>query len=241
MVAKKFKSLAVTIRPRDGVANDLLKEFQTWFDKQEYIYAVTEKEGSARHIHFQTWGEEKYVSDMKKQMKRICQRKITDWDKAQEKYTVFVKAAYNDWYEDYLEDNPDKPEEVNELVNKIPNCTMDYYPDEEEDERMKAASNAVDKHYHELTEELDSYILQHDIVDITKLTVAKFLHQKQHIDKTMKVIREQKIARALVVTLYTHYTKEFDPSYYLPDVENTNKQVLKTIAQLAPPTIQDLT
>ena len=241
MAAKKFKSFAVTIRPRDGVDDNLLKEFQTWFGKQEYVYAVTEKEGSARHIHFQMWGEEKYIGDVKKQMKRICERKITDWDKAQEKYTVFVKIAYNDWYEDYLEENPDKPEEVNELVSKLPDCTLHYYPTEEEDERMKASSNAVDKHYHELSSELDAYLLANDIIDVTKLTIARFLHQKQHLDKTMKVIREQKIARGLVTTLYTHYTGDFDASWYLPDVENTNKQILKTIAQLPRPESLDLT
>lgn len=240
--AKKFNSFGITIRPRDGCDDKLINEFQTWFKKQDFIYAVTEKEGSARHIHFQFWSEEgKYISDVKKQMKRICSRNVSDWDKAQEKYAVFVKVAYNDWYEDYLEDNPDKPEEVNVIYESLPDSTLKYYPTEEEDERMKAASNAVDKHYFELSTELEVYLLERDIVDVTKMTIAKFLHQKQHVDKTMKVIREQKIARGLVTTLYTHYTQEFDPTWYLPEVESTNKQLIKTLAQVAGPESLDLT
>jgi len=255
MVAKKFKSFAVTVRPRDGADDLLLKEFQSWFEKQQYIYAVTEKDGSERHIHFQMWcDDEKYISDVKKQTKRICQRKIKDWDKAQEKHCVFVKAAYTNWYEDYLEENPDKPEEVNELISKLPDNPLEFYPSEEEDERMKAANDAVDKTYHELNEEFKQYLLDEALeyqrkneclefreIPVTKRVVALFLHKKQNIDKTMKVIREQRVARAMTSTLYTYHTGEFDESWYLPEVECTNKQILKAVAQLEPPELPDLT
>jgi hydroxymethylpyrimidine pyrophosphatase-like HAD family hydrolase len=186
-------------------------------------------------------------------MKRICERKISDWDKAQEKHCVFVKAAYNDWYEDYLEDNPDKPEEVSELVNKLPDFTSEYYPSEEEDERMKAANNAVDKYYHELHEEFEQYLkdealeyqrreecMEFRIQTVTKDTVGRFLHKKQHIDKTMKVIREQRVAQSLCTTLYTHYTQEYNPGWYIAGYDVTNKQIKKSLEKIAPQTIGDL-
>jgi len=240
MVAQKFQSFGITIRPRDGVCEALLTDIIKWMSKQEYVYGVTEKEGSERHVHIQIWGEPKYTSDVKKQMLRICSRKVKDWDKAQAQHAVMVKVCWTDWYDQYLENNPDKPEEVNTLVENVPDNTLDYYPDEEEDERMKEKNNAVDRTYYELTKALEDYIRDNEVEDVTKVTVARFLHDAQHISKIIKVIREQKVARATVQTLYAHYTKEIDLAWYLPEVE-TNRKIIAKVAQLQEPASLNLT
>lgn len=49
---QKFKSYAITIRPRNGIDEDQLPLVTDWIKKRcSHYHIVTEKEGSARHLH----------------------------------------------------------------------------------------------------------------------------------------------------------------------------------------------
>jgi len=56
----------------------------------------------------------------------------------------------------------------------------------------------------------------------------------------MKVIRDQKHARAMVTSIYAHVTQEFDESFYLPEVEATNKTLIKKFKELEIPKKLDI-
>jgi len=52
MVDPKFKTFALTIRPRDGVTDKHVETAVAWVrTRSDYYHIVTEKDGSARHIH----------------------------------------------------------------------------------------------------------------------------------------------------------------------------------------------
>jgi len=49
---QKFKTFAVTIRPRNGIDDDAVTVVTEWIRKRsQYYHVITEKTGSAKHIH----------------------------------------------------------------------------------------------------------------------------------------------------------------------------------------------
>lgn len=48
----RFKTFALTLRPRDGITDQQVKDLAEWIRKRsEHYHIVTEKTGSARHVH----------------------------------------------------------------------------------------------------------------------------------------------------------------------------------------------
>lgn len=52
MTIDKFKTYAITIRPRSGVTDSDINKFTKWVKRQcEYYYVITEKTDDERHVH----------------------------------------------------------------------------------------------------------------------------------------------------------------------------------------------
>lgn len=97
-----FKSVAVTIRPKDGVTNDHILKFSKWVSRNtQYNKIVTEKEGCAKHIHASLFFEKpRNISNLRKLITNLYPD-LTP----QEKIILRqgVKPQYNiDWLE-YLD------------------------------------------------------------------------------------------------------------------------------------------
>jgi hypothetical protein len=208
MVAK-YKSFAITVRPRDGVEqlSALEKDVVSWFKKQTNALVVAEDSGSARHIHGQIWLEtERSRGEVVRAFDRIMSRN-TLYDNAQKKIMRNgVKIAYSDWFEDYLLDNDEK--ETNQkkgitLFKNIPENTYDFYPTEAEQEEIKEKSNASDTRFYELEQEFLKHVGDKDFMLID---VANFLAYKTNVARTMRVITDKRVRTGLCRALF-HYMR----------------------------------
>lgn len=218
-----YRSFCVTVRPLHGISDITVEAFQKWFNKLDYVAAVLEMNSEARHLHAQMWfSEGKFRGDISKQCQRICERTIDDFDSSQLKVMrAGIKIAYSDWYLDYLIDNDNK-EKPNILIQKVPEKTLEYYPTEEEQERVRGQVNATDPFFFSAKADFEDWYNTHiwDAFqptypsDTTKMDIAKFLHDAQHKTCSMKVIRNKRDAVSLVNTLYAHVTGKFDEDWY---------------------------
>lgn len=235
-----FRSFAATVRTREGISEDALSAYLKWF-KDKLVFAVVEKEGSEKHLHFQVWYDEpKRRVDVDKQVKRIAKRHTSDWDEAQAKHAVKVKVAYNDWYLSYLAENDLKPDDPNIIYNKPPDDTVDYYPTEEEDERMLARASATDQFYHELKEKYDKYAEENEITNPTLRNIARYLHHRQYVQKDMKVTRDSKIAKGMCITLHTYVTGKFREDWWIHQTKQ-DKVVEDILQSIEDNTVLNLT
>lgn len=206
-----YRSYAVTVRPLAGISEETITGFSKWFNKQQYVVAVLEKEGSERHLHFQLWWDEaKTRGDVSKQVQRICERTIPDFDRAQLKVLRGgVKIAYSDWYLDYLTDNEDKPRVLghNLLMNVPPAQTMEFYPTEEEQEAIREKSGCLDNQMFDLEKGCITFCEERELELSELRSICIYLAHAQNVARIIKPIRREADRRALAKTLHSYINK----------------------------------
>jgi hypothetical protein len=202
-----FKSYALTIRPKNGLSRETEKEVLKYLKKQHHAFAVLEGEDESRHLHGQIWFENpKVKGDLRVSLNRICERTIEDWCPAQKKVlSGGIKIAYNDsWSEDYCQ----KENDPRIIFNNPPEDASEYYPSEEEQEKVQAKANAVDARYHRLSEKFKEQHPEWQIYKYPRLTrkekVARFLIDAMFVSKTEIVIADKK-ARFQLCDCLTSY------------------------------------
>lgn len=156
---KKGKSFGITTRPKTGLCDALLYIILEWCEKiSDYVYCITEKQGSERHCHIQIWiPKEKSKGDVKNQLDRFVQahfkEEVVEWTKDDKKHCNNVDFCFNNWVEQYCNNNELKQDEYEIILDKYP-INMDveesYYPSLAEQELIKAKANAKDKYLMEL-------------------------------------------------------------------------------------------
>lgn len=215
-----YRSYCLTIRPLNGITDLTINEVVKFISKQEGCIAVTEKETNERHLHAQIWLEKpKARGDISKQLQRICERTIPDWDTSQLKVLRNgIRIAYSDWYMDYLLENGDKGaylpmDHENIKVNKVPEQTMQYYPTEEEQNAVQILKNAVDPRFAKMELDFNEW---RDDKDITLSLVALFIADSMFKSRTIKVIQHTRDKVALTQSLYLYVTKSTDTDTFLP-------------------------
>lgn len=221
-----FRSFCLTIRPRDGIKDNLVSKITSWLKKQQYAVAVLEMENEARHLHAQIWSDnERHKNDITKQMKRFCEALVEDWDNAQTKVLRGgVKIAYSDWYLEYLLDNDNKEYNDRVLVNNPPDKTERFYPTEEEQTKVKEVANSIDPRFTKL---------EHDYFDwcetinceyeIDMKSIARFLNWSMFEERTIKVIIQPRDRYALCQSLYLYITKSKDVYNFIPKTNEEKK------------------
>lgn len=211
-----FRSYAITVRPYNGISDKTIDAYVKWFEKLDYAFIAIEKEGWERHLHAQIWTDvAKAKGDIIKQVERICVRTIDDWDQAQKKVLRGgVKIAYSDWYLDYLAENDLKIDDPNILYSHLPENTYDYYPTEEEQDKVKTISNAVDQRFTDLEFKCLEYLDKHSL-PINLKTTARFLSDAMFSDRTIKVLMHQRDRCALATTLYAFISKSNDTDLFI--------------------------
>lgn len=226
-----YKSFALTIRPRAGITNDTINALKSWMLKLDYSVAVTEMTGEARHLHAQIWlNEGRTKDDVAKAVKRICERTISDWDATQSKVLRGgIRIAYSDWYLEYLVDNEEKGcvELDNIIINNPPDRTEQFYPTEEEQEKVKSVSNATDPRYQSLEIQYLDWAKMND-VEITMKSVAQFLCYAMFQQRTIKVITNQRDRTGLCKTLYAYISKSNNIELFMEKTA-TDKKFEKTL------------
>lgn len=147
-----YRSYAFTIRPLKGVSEKLEFAIVKYLERQGYAFAVTEMEDEARHIHGQIWYDvatEK--GTLNKALERICSREVEDWSPSQTHVLRRgTKIAYSD---DFIDNYLAKEDKDNVIFNNPPGNSGDYYPSEEEQNKVKSQANAVDKKFHKLEQQ----------------------------------------------------------------------------------------
>ena len=222
MVAK-FKSFAITVRPRNGVEplSGLEKDVVSWFKKQSNALVVAEEQGEARHIHGQVWLDtERSRGEVVRAFDRIMSRN-TLYDNAQKKIMRSgVKIAYSDWFEDYLLDNNEKSEENKKkgtiLFKNLPEDTYEFYPSESEQEEIQSRTNASDNRMFELELEFKKKIGDKEFMLID---VANFLAWKCNVDRSMRCITDKRVRTGLCRALYHYMRKSTDGREWLTEGE----------------------
>lgn len=187
----KYRSYALTIRPKDGIPVDsnLEKDLIKYVEKKQYYAYVFEKEDEARHFHAQIWLEvPTRKDDIQKTLKRIQGKHDPNWGPASQKVLVSgVKIAYNDSFSDnYLS------KEYDSIYNP-PNDTTEYYPTEEEQTAVRNRAQAVDKGFHKLQELFNEDNIELSADPIEALgQVGRWYYKIMFIDKKIPVIIDDK-------------------------------------------------
>lgn len=217
-----FRSYCLTIRPRDGISDKTISETTKWLHKCTYSFAVLEKSEHERHLHAQIWlDKERARGDICKQIQRICERTIEDWDQSQLKVLrQGVRIAYSDWYLDYLAENDLKTTPNIILDNPPTTKTLEYYPTEEEQAQRVAVANSVDPQFSKY--EID-YLEWLGDSSITLKSVAKWLLHSCVQIRTVKLPRLQRDREALCVALYAYVSKSTDINLFIKESPEDRK------------------
>lgn len=148
----KYASYALTVRPRGGLSPATEARVVDWLLKQDYYFACVEMEDECRHLHAQIWlNVPRARGEVCTSLTRIGEATIKEWDEPQKKVMrQGVRCVYSDWYLDYLQECEMKPEACKILCQNVPDITHKFYPTEEEQQKLKDKTNAVDKEFFEL-------------------------------------------------------------------------------------------
>lgn len=203
-----YRSFAITVRPRDGISDTTIAAYLKWFKKLDYSFVCLEKEGVERHLHAQIWSDiPKAKGDIVKQVERICERTINDWDQAQKKVLrQGIKITYSDWYLDYLKENELKEIVCNTIYEQTPENTFSYYPTEEEQEKVMTTANAVDPRFTDLEYKCNEFLALRGVA-LSHKTVALFLCDAMFSSRSIKVLIHQRDRTALATALYAFMSK----------------------------------
>ncbi|AXH79057.1 MAG: hypothetical protein [Circular genetic element sp.] len=208
-----YKSFAITVRPRDGITDKTVTALTKWFKALPYSVAVLEMQSEARHLHAQIWfNEPKTKGDISKQIHRICDRTISEFDTSQLKVLrQGIKIAYSDWYLDYLVDNDNKTDDAHIIIDNPPEKTLDFYPTEEEQDKLQNKINAVDPRMYAL----EQSFLERYPDNLTLKAVAQFLSEEMFVNRTIKCVLQQRDRTALCKTLHAYINKSNSIDYFI--------------------------
>ena len=211
----KSKSFGITIRPKCGVLSN--SAFQDKILKAcksaDYYQCVSEKEDVERHLHIQLWyNEPKYKGDIKKKFERICAKEMF-WDADHKRHCIKIKFCYNDWILNYCEENDIKLDASELLLDNMPAITDDYYPSEDEQEKMLNKSQAVDQKFYRWEELWNEY--EHKVDNPELIDIAKFLGDMMFKSRKIQVIVDDKARKQNCVCLLAYIQKSKSAKLFL--------------------------
>lgn len=191
-----YKSFCFTIRPLKGINDGTIDALCKWLSKQEFAFACLEMEGEARHCHGQIWNKvERDKGSVNRSLENICARTIEDWNPAQNMVMRRgTKIAYSDdFVEEYL------AKEDNIIFNNPPfkEISSEYYPSQEEQEKVKAKANSRNSKYLECkTQFLETGN------EVTLENVAIFVGEGMFKNDTITIIEDDRRLKQFIKKLY---------------------------------------
>lgn len=195
-MSEKFKSYAITIRPRDGIEDKHINKFMKWVRKAcVYYHVVTEKTMADRHVHAGLFLEtESTRSNVVTQVMRM----FTDLS-TEEKRVLRngIKIMYNaDFIGKYL----DKDDDTEVIASCLPEQghMESFFPPKPEPKVSGAKKCSL--YYHEL--ESLWYKYNTPDTEVNTVTARDFLFKVMYAERVLAVIRDDKqiiqVARHLV-------------------------------------------
>lgn len=216
-----YRSWAITFRPSDGVTDEHIDALDRWMNKVcQYHFAVTEKTGTARHVHAALFLEK---STTKSNLNhRILSIKGIEGTLTSVEQSVFrngTKIMYNDdWINNYLDSANDfalKDDDSVLISRKMPDnieVFQAYYP-EKDDERAKRKFEGspwylkmekayyADEENHWFTKRM--YLGSHGVE-----CMAALMHHHMYVTRTIEVIADKRRFQQHAEALYHFICKE---------------------------------
>jgi len=185
----KFKTFAITIRPRDGIDDDAIAVVNDWIRKRcEYYHVVTEKTGSARHIHAALYLRlEITKSNMNTLLCRLGSKIGLDNDEISVLRKGLKILYSNDFVTSYL----NKDDDTKVISTSLPESKFldSWYPPKPLS-RNKKHIQRHSKYYWEL----EALWFQHKrpIEEVNTQNVRNFLFNMMYCKRLIPVIRDDK-------------------------------------------------
>lgn len=237
---KKFKSFAITVRPRNGLHGEYETRIVNWIKKQSYWVYNFEKEAEARHIHAQIFCEsEKRLGDVQRVLKRIAIEVDPTWDAPSQRLLVQgVRVAYND---DFIDTYIRKDSEIPEEYYNCPADTSLYYPPPGEQQAVMDKKNAKDQFFHSLKVLFEENNPDYQPHQNTLKDVGYFVYNMMFVDKKVMVITDDRRRKQTIKALFHYlfpyhdsvseyiFTAEDQASIKLIDQMNTEYSEIKDI------------
>lgn len=173
-------------------------------------FLVAEKEQEARHLHGQLFfpnGKRKF--DLAKVLIKI--QDTTDPAEVRV-LKQGIKIAYSD---DFYTEYTNKPDSIM-IIDKFIQDSEDYYPSQEEQDKVKARARAIDAKYHHLKELWDE---QEEPPHLNQQNITLFLYKLMYVDKKINVISDKKCFNQTAKSMF-HYIAadmKYAESYCFPD------------------------
>ena len=214
------RSFTITIRPKLGLSVKTEEDVLKYLEKQHHAFAVIEGEDESRHLHGQVWLKNpRKKGDFNKSIERICERTIDDWTPAQ--LLVLrggTKYAYND---DFVENYCQKEENPEIIFNNPPaGDTSEYYPSEEDQNKIQAKANAVDKKFHNWETKFHEWYTQDRQVRLGD--VARWMSHAMFKEKSIQVIVDKKNRVQNCKSLYLYINSKHCPEEFMTEAEYKN-------------------
>lgn len=214
----KYRSYCITISTAEPVEGEGQEVLTNWLKKQDYSYAVIEGglgKDQERHLHAQVWYEEaREKGTLNKALKRIIEKHFPE---SKPHIAIKIKISYND---DFLEKYMTK--DVTELItDAVPDKEQrnDYYPSQEEQDKVMKDSKIIDHKMNHLEELFYQWVNETqeeepDNMIEKKAQVSRFLSDMMYKSRKIKVPTDMKIQRNLC-SVFTNYIWKVSNSYLL--------------------------
>jgi len=207
-MAETYRSFAITVRPRGGLNDQTKEALLTWIKRScDHGILVTEGNNESKHTHIQIWNNEGRTRGVvSTAIQRICVRTVKDWDRAQQKVMRSgIRIAYSDWFDDYLTDNLEKTGDAKGIVHyeNIPENSIEFYPSEDDQEKVREKCKAVDQKFFEMNEKYSEYLRERDLRN-NIVNCSTFLSWAMFEVKIYRCIEDQRKRRQTCDTLWRY-------------------------------------
>lgn len=187
---QKFKTYALTIRPRNGIDNGALNLISDWIRKRcEFYHIITEKTGHERHVHAALFLKMPITkSNMNTLLVRLAKDSL-GFDP--EELTVLRKGVKILYSNDFIENYLDKDDDTEVVQTNLPatNHLDSWYPPKPID--PETSKQQKHSHYYWELERL-WYMYMSPTYEVNTKTVRDFLFNMMYSERCINVIRDDK-------------------------------------------------
>lgn len=181
----KFSTYALTFRPKDGITDEQIDKLHEWIRKRsKYYHIVTEKTGSAKHLHA---GLVLRVPVTRSNISVLLTRLFQGLNNEERRVWLNgIKIMYNkDFIDNYLE----KDDDTVVIASSLPEngCLDSYFPPKPASVQRTRKCSA---YYHEL----ETLYWQHVEVgtDVNTMNIRNFLFKMMYSERCIPVIKDDK-------------------------------------------------
>lgn len=210
----KFKTFALTLRPLNGITDDQIEKLTSWIRKRsEHYHVITEKTGSARHLHSACYLKLAVSrSNFLVVYTRLLKTFDLNWDELNVAKKGVVILYNNDFVTNYL----NKDDDTQVVVSCLPEISRleSWYPLKPE---VKKRVEKHSKYYWQL--ESLWYKYTGPSYEINTPNVRDFLFKMMYSERCISVIKDDRQIIQTARHLTRWLKKEVNCPFELPPFE----------------------